>query len=67
MRFQRAKFFTITSLLVMSPVVWAHPAIFEGDPLANLLHLLTEPDHLLILAGIGLVAGICQLHEFSEI
>lgn len=32
--------------------------VFEGGPIASLLHLLTQPDHLLILAGAGLAIGI---------
>ena len=47
-----------TTLLTAAPVAWAHPALFDGGLLANLMHLLTQPDHLLLLAGIGVAAGI---------
>ena len=47
-----------TTLLTAAPVAWAHPALFDGGLLGNLIHLLTQPDHLLLLAGIGVAAGI---------
>ena len=47
-----------TTLLTASPAAWAHPALFDGGLLGNLMHLLTQPDHLLFLVGIGVVAGI---------
>ncbi len=47
-----------TVLLTAAPAAWAHAALFDGGLLANLAHLLTQPDHLLLLAGIGLAAGI---------
>ena len=47
-----------TILLTAAPAAWAHPALFDGGLLANLMHLLTQPDHLLFLAGIGVAAGI---------
>jgi hypothetical protein len=46
-----------TTLLTASPAAWAHPALFGGGLLGNLMRLLAQPDHLL-LAGIGLAAGI---------
>ncbi|MEN8214540.1 MAG: HupE/UreJ family protein [Pseudomonadota bacterium] len=46
------------SLLASSPAAWAHPALFDGSLLANLAHLLTQPDHLLLLGGVGLVAWV---------
>jgi len=47
-----------TVLLTAAPAAWAHAAFFNGDLLANLAHLLTQADHLLLLAGIGVAAGI---------
>ena len=47
-------------LLAASPAALAHPALFDGSPVANLIHLLTQPDHLLMMAGIGLAAGILR-------
>ena len=58
MKLQPYRLIAIASLLAVTPAAWAHPAVFNGSSLANLVHLLTEPDHLLILAGIGLAAGI---------
>ena len=47
-----------TVLLTTTPAAWAHSALFDGGLLANLMHLLTQADHLLLLAGVGLAAGI---------
>ncbi len=58
MQFQSLRLISIAGLLTAAPAVWAHPSLFEGGPVASLLHLLTQPDHLLILAGLGLVVGI---------
>ena len=58
MRHQSSKFAAVASLLTAAPASWAHPGLFDGSVVANLAHLLTEPDHLLILAGAGLAAGI---------
>lgn len=58
MRKQPSKPTLAASLLVLSPAAWAHPALFDGGMLASLAHLLTQPDHLLLLAGISLAAGI---------
>ncbi len=58
MRYKPFKSILAACLLAATSTAWAHPAIYEGSALSNLIHLLTEPDHLLMLAGIGLVAGI---------
>lgn len=58
MRFQRLKFIQLVCLPALTSTAWAHPAVHDGSPLSNLIHLLTQPDHLLILAGIGVAAGI---------
>lgn len=58
MRYHSSKFIAAASLLAVAPVTWAHPGLFDGSVVANLAHLLTEPDHLLIMAGAGLAAGI---------
>jgi hydrogenase/urease accessory protein HupE len=58
MRSQISKLAATASLLAVAPATWAHPGLLDGNALASLMHLLTEPDHLLILAGIGLTAGI---------
>jgi hydrogenase/urease accessory protein HupE len=58
MQYQSFKFVSVAGLLATAPAAWAHPGLLDGNALANLIHLLTEPDHLLILAGIGLTAGI---------
>ena len=46
------------TLLAAAPAAWAHPALFDGGLLGNLVHLLTQPDHLLLLAGICVATGI---------
>ena len=58
MQFKSFKFTAAAALLAAAPLAWAHPAVFDGSALANLVHLLTEPDHLLILAGAGLSVGV---------
>ena len=58
MRPSSSRLILFTTLLSAAPVAWAHPALFDGGLLANLMHLLTQPDHLLLLAGIALAAGI---------
>ena len=58
MQYKPFKFAAVASLLATAPVAWAHPGLFDGSALANLVHLLTEPDHLLILAGVGLSGGV---------
>jgi len=58
MQFQSSRLITSAGLLTAAPAAWAHPSLFEGGPVASLLHLLTQPDHLLILAGLGLVVGV---------
>ncbi len=58
MRNKPLKSIQAACLLAVTSTAWAHPAVYEGSALSNLVHLLTEPDHLLILAGIGLAAGI---------
>ena len=58
MRHQASKFATAASLLTAASASWAHPGLFDGSVVASLAHLLTQPDHLLILAGAGLAAGI---------
>ena len=58
MRNQSSRFVTAASLLAAAPVSWAHPGLFDGTVIANLAHLLTEPEHLLIIAGAGLAAAI---------
>ncbi len=51
----------VAALVAASPAAWAHPALFEGGPMASLLHLLTQPDHLLaVVAGIGLAAVVVR-------
>ncbi len=58
MRSSSSRLILSTTLLTITPAAWAHPALFDGGMLANLMHLLTQADHLLLLAGIGLAAGI---------
>ena len=58
MRHPSSRLILSTSLLTAAPAAWAHPALFDGDLLANLMHLLTQSGHLLLLAGIGAAAGI---------
>lgn len=58
MRRSSSRLILFTTLLVAAPAAWAHPALFDGGLLGNLIHLLTQPDHLLLLAGIGVAAGI---------
>jgi len=58
MRRPSIKLILSTILLTAAPAAWAHPALFDGGLLANLMHLLTQPDHLLLLAGIGVAAAI---------
>ena len=58
MRSSSSRLILSTILLTTTPAAWAHPALFDGGLLTNLTHLLTQPDHLLLLAGIGLAAGI---------
>jgi len=58
MQFQPFKSIQLACLLAAAPTAWAHPANHDGSPLSNLIHLLTQPDHLLILAGVGVTAGV---------
>ena len=58
MRSSSSRLILSTTLLTTTPAAWAHPALFDGGLLGSLIHLLTQPDHLLLLAGIGLAAGI---------
>lgn len=58
MKLQTVKNLSAAGLLAAAPMASAHPALFEGGPLQTLVHQLTEPDHLLMLAGIVLVIGI---------
>ncbi len=58
MRSSSPRLILSTILLTAPPAAWAHPALLDGGLLANLMHLLTQSDHLLLLAGIGLAAGI---------
>ncbi|MBG7602273.1 MAG: HupE/UreJ family protein [Gammaproteobacteria bacterium] len=55
-----ARLILSTTLLTAAPAAWAHPALFDGGLLANLTHLFSQPDHLLLLAGIGVAAGIAM-------
>jgi hypothetical protein len=58
-------------LLLFSPLVSAHPGTHHGDWLSAVMHLLSEPDHLvmaLIAVGLG-VAGarwVCRRTAFSK-
>ncbi len=58
MRRSSSRIFLSIALLTAATAAWAHPALFDGGLLANLTHLLTQQDHLLLLAGIGVAAGI---------
>ncbi|HBH34880.1 MAG TPA: hypothetical protein DDW45_00210 [Gammaproteobacteria bacterium] len=58
MRRPSSRLILSTTVLTAVPAAWAHPALFDGGLLANLMHLLTQVDHLLVIAGIGLAAGI---------
>jgi hydrogenase/urease accessory protein HupE len=46
---------------------WAHPNHADANATASLLHLLTEPDHLLaILAAVGVVAWAIRRNRGSR-
>lgn len=48
------------TLLTATPATWAHAALLEGGLLANLAHLLTQSDHVALLAAaaVAIVWGI---------
>lgn len=47
----KRKLLSMFPLLATASVAHAHPAIHADGFWGNLAHMLTQPDHLLILAG----------------
>jgi hydrogenase/urease accessory protein HupE len=46
------------TLLTATPMTWAHAALLDGGLLANLLHLLTQSDHLAMLAAAAVAVAL---------
>jgi urease accessory protein len=52
---------TATTLVLLSPLALAHPGHASDNAfLSGILHPLTGLDHLLVLCGLGLLAGLLQ-------
>ena len=49
----KTKLLLAAGLLPLSSLAQAHPAIHEGGFMQNLVHMLTEPDHLLLIGALG--------------
>ena len=48
------------TLLAAAPATWAHAALHDGGLLANLLHLLTQSDHLAMAAAAAAAVAVVR-------
>ena len=54
------------TLLTATPATWAHAALHDGGLLASLAHLLTQSDHLAMLAAAAAAVAIIRHVANSE-
>lgn len=52
---------SLTTLMATTNAALAHPADHHLSPLQSLVHLLTEPDHLAMIALAAVAAGAVWL------